>query len=85
MKLSLADGSTADIFGIGPIWYWQLNSVDRPTVGEEVSVSGFTVEYNEGVFRNIAMTITVDGEAVQLRDPNTGYPLWRGGRNHANQ
>jgi len=44
-----------------------------------VSASGYTVNFS-GVERNIAMTITVNGTEVQLRDPDTGKPLWRGGR-----
>jgi hypothetical protein len=84
MVLALADGTTATVYGIGPIWYWDVQEIDRPTVGEEVSSVGYTVDFN-GEYRNIlmTMTVTVDGMAtpIQLRDPGTGAPLWRGGRN----
>ncbi len=69
----------ATVYGIGPVRYWDKLDVDRPEVGDEVSASGYTVNFS-GVERNIAMTITVNGTEVQLRDPDTGKPLWRGGR-----
>ena len=69
------------IYGIGPVRYWVSLDVDRPVVGDTIIVSGFEVDYN-GEFRNIAMEITVGDDTVQLRDPETGVPLWRGGRNN---
>ncbi|MHB8772480.1 MAG: hypothetical protein ACYC7J_15905 [Syntrophales bacterium] len=77
MLISTADGSVV-IYGIGPVRYWASLGVDRPTVGEDVSVTGYTVNYSEE-YRNIAMTITVGQNTVQLRDPDTGLPLWRQG------
>lgn len=66
------------IFGIGPIRYWESLGVDRPAVGDTITVSGYAVDYN-GVVRNIATTITIGEDTVDLRDSETGAPLWRGG------
>jgi hypothetical protein len=87
VTIGMGDGmvvATADknitIYGIGPYRYWISQGVDRPLVGDEVEVSGYIVNYN-GVERYIAMSITVPGEGtVQLRDPETGAPLWKGGK-----
>ncbi|MCP4486105.1 MAG: hypothetical protein GY820_02120, partial [Gammaproteobacteria bacterium] len=41
-----------------------------------VTVNGFAVDF-DGTVVNIAMSVTVDGVTIQLRDPETGAPLWR--------
>jgi len=64
------------IFGIGPVRYWQSLGLEQPTVGETITVTGYTVNFN-GTLKNIAFTITVGGIEVQLRDPETGKPMWR--------
>ena len=71
--------------GLGPQYYWDSLEVARPTVGDFVEVTGFTVVYN-GNTLNILMTVTNDGQTVQLRDPVTGYPLWskRNSQNNEN-
>jgi hypothetical protein len=76
MEITTADGNVI-VHGIGPVRYWESVGVERPAVGDEVAVSGYSVEFN-GELRNIAMSITVDGTTVQLRDPDTALPLWRG-------
>lgn len=81
MTLALADGNTVAIYGIGPIWFWEAQGVDRPAVGDEITAAGYTVEYAVDVYRNIAITITVAESTIILRDAETGAPLWRGGRN----
>ncbi len=72
------DGGDVVIYGIGPARYWDSLEVARPAVGEDVSVEGYAVDYN-GEIRNIAVTITVGGQTIPLRDPATGLPLWRQG------
>jgi len=67
------------IYGIGPFWYWDSEGVDRPVVGDTVRVIGYVVDYN-GVERYIAMTVWIGEAEIQLRDADTGLPLWRGGR-----
>ena len=76
------DGNVV-IYGIGPVRYWDSLEVIRPDVGDTIEVSGYVVDYN-GEFRNIAMEITIDGTIVQLRDSETGVPLWRDGNRKSN-
>jgi len=76
MEIATANGNIK-VYGIGPVRYWRQMGVDRPVVGDNVDVSGFTVAYN-GVERNIAFSITIDDKTVQLRDPATGAPMWKG-------
>ena len=65
--------------GLGPQRYWDSIGVTRPMVGDYVETTGYTVDY-KGNLVNILMTVTIGGQAVQLRDPETGLPLWRGNR-----
>lgn len=67
------------VYGIGPFWYWDSAGVDRPVVGDTVRVIGYIVDYN-GVERYIAMTVWIGESEMQLRDAETGLPLWRGDR-----
>lgn len=81
LLLATASGNVT-IYGIGPARYWEsldIDGIDHPCVGDTLTVDGYTVDYN-GEVRNIAVTITIDGVTVELRDPDTGAPLWRGGR-----
>ncbi len=79
MEVAL-ESENVTLYGIGPIWYWEALEVDRPVAGEEITATGYTVDFN-GELRNIVMTITVDELTIELRDVETGAPLWRGGRN----
>ena len=78
MVIAVADKNFT-IYGIGPYWYWNSQDVDRPMVGDTVEVIGHIVNYN-GVERYIAMSVTVDGDTIQLRDLETGAPLWKGAK-----
>ncbi len=75
LLLATTDGNVT-IYGIGPVRYWELVGVDRPVVGDALTVTGYAVDYN-GEMRNIATTITVGSETIDLRDAG-GAPLWRG-------
>ena len=76
MELAV-EGGTVQIYGIGPVRYWDALGVDRPGVGEEITVEGYTVDLN-GIVRNVATEITlIDGTTVPLRDETTCLPLWR--------
>lgn len=66
------------IYGLGPLWFWNCKNVSRPVVGDAIKINGYAVDYND-VQRNIAVFITIDGQTIELRDPETGAPLWRGG------
>lgn len=73
------DGETVNmtILGIGPERYWDLMEMERPCVGDEITVVGYTITAGE-LDLNIAFTITFAGESsIELRDPDTGLPLWR--------
>ncbi len=58
MIISTTDGNVVTINGIGPVRYWDDQGVIRPTVGDTVTVEGYTVDYN-GTDRNIAVIIMV--------------------------
>ena len=73
--LATEDGNVT-IYGIGPVRYWESVGIDRPAVGEFLTVTGYAVDYNDEV-RNIATTIEVGSDTVNLRDAD-GAPLWRG-------
>lgn len=75
--LLLGTGSgNITIYGIGPASYWEDINVDRPSMGETIRVTGYTVNY-DGIVLNIATEITIGDDVVQLRDADTGLPLWR--------
>ena len=73
-----ADDEEVTVYGIAPIWFWDCKNITRPEVGDVIDINGYTVEYND-LQRNIAASITIDGETIDLRDSDTGFPLWRGG------
>jgi hypothetical protein len=66
--------------GFGPVWYWEANEVSKPQNGEEITVEGYMLTLSDGSTRIIAFTVTVSGDTLELRDPETGKPLWRGKR-----
>lgn len=68
------------VYGFGPYRYWDQVGVDRPEVGDAVTVKAYNVTYSDGTVRTIAASVTVGDEEVTLRDAATGAPLWRGGR-----
>jgi len=78
-----SNGGLLTVYGLGPIWYWEDADVDRPEVGEQISVNGYAVPFPD-VTRYIAVSISIgqgEGlESIQLRDSETGCPLWRGGK-----
>jgi len=81
MEVTTDDGSVVMVYGIGPYRYWDLLEIDRPAVGDVVTVLGMEVDFN-GALRIVAMSITVGDQTAQLReacvDGTGGQPLWRG-------
>ena len=75
MVLATDEGNIT-IYGIGPIRYWTSLSMDRPVIGDSITVNGYTVDYN-GIVRNIALSILVGDDTVELRNSETCVPLWR--------
>jgi hypothetical protein len=75
-------GEIVTVYGLGPVWFWERAEVERPAVGESVTMTAYEVTYSNGATRLIAIDITMqdaDGTEVvmELRDPATGAPLWR--------
>lgn len=76
--MELDDGTEPHtIYGIGPDWYWVSVGMARPAAGDEIIVNGYDVEFSDGLTRAIAMSVTVAGNEVVLRDAETGEPVWR--------
>jgi len=67
------------VYGIGPVWYWDSHGIDRPDIGEAVIIDARSVEFPVGV-KIIAVSITIEGQTIQLRDTDSGSPLWRSNR-----
>jgi len=89
MEVTRDDGSVVIVYGIGPYRYWDFQGIDRPVVGDRVTVSGMEVDFS-GTLRIVAMSITTSQGTVQLReacndDGTGGQPLWRGGRQNQGQ
>lgn len=66
------------ISGVGPQSYWETIGVERPAKGDDITVAGYTVEFEfdgEIALVNIATEITIGEDVVPLRDAD-GYPLW---------
>ena len=68
------------IYGMGPERYWEKNKIDKPDIGESVTVSAYEVLFSDET-RYSASSITIGSDTLDLRDPETGCPLWRGPRN----
>jgi hypothetical protein len=87
MEVTTDDGPVI-VYGIGPYRYWDKLAIDRPAVGDTVTVSGMVVDFN-GTLKIVAMSITVGDQTAQLREPcvggTGGQPLWRGLRQNQQQ
>ena len=71
------DGENVQICGIGPAYYWESQEMAYPEIGDSLIAIGFAVDYN-GIEKNVVTSIIIDDTIVELRDPETGKPLWRG-------
>ena len=78
LEVDTGDGLVT-VYGIGSYRYWDSLGVPFPSVGEEVAVDGYEITLSDGTTRIIATSITVSGVSIELRDSETGMPLWRGG------
>jgi hypothetical protein len=76
LELATASGNVT-VSGLGPDFYWQSLGVDKPVVGDSVTANGYTVEFNGNVVNVLMSIVLQDGTLVQLRDEETGAPLWR--------
>ncbi len=67
-----------NVYGFGPVKFWNSLGVASPMVGEEVLIEAYEVTFSDGSSRLIAVSVSMDEDSVVLRDPDTGVPLWRG-------
>ncbi len=79
LVIATASGNVT-VTGLGSFTYWENLGLVKPVVGDTVSVEGYAVVYDTNTV-NVLMSITIDGIKVQLRDPETGAPLWRRSNN----
>jgi hypothetical protein len=77
IKIDTGNGVVLTIYGLGHYRFWEDQGIARPSVGETIDVSAYEITLTDGTTRLIAVSITVNGQTVQLRDPDTGMPLWR--------
>lgn len=61
------------VYGLGPVWYWFRNDMARPVVGDAVEVVVTEISTSE---YPVILSITVNGDTLDLRDPVTCRPLW---------
>ncbi|MCP5108234.1 MAG: hypothetical protein GY950_32915 [bacterium] len=79
--IATADGNV-ELRGLGPVRYWESLGLTKPVEGDALTADGYTVDI-KGNFVNVLMSIVLDdGTTVQLRDTDTGAPLWRHGGWH---
>ena len=82
IQITNEDGETFTVCGIGPVFYWEELGIDRPVEGDKITINGTVVTFSDGSTKTVAISIAIEGKAIQLRDQETGLPLWR--RNPAN-
>jgi hypothetical protein len=69
------------VYGLGPVKYWEDQKVERPVVGDNVSLEVKKVYFTPATYKYILMSLTYTGPdsgiSIQLRNVDTGCPLWR--------
>ena len=79
MSIDEGDGVITTVYGIGSMNYWNELGVEKPIIGEAVTIEAVEVTFSDGTTRLIALSMTLeDGTAVVLRNDD-GTPVWRGG------
>ena len=71
------EGEQVKIRGLGPNWYWESLDMEKPGVGDPVTITVYVVPFLDATRYVAASVTTLDG-TILLRDPNTGCPLWLG-------
>ncbi|MBK1619996.1 hypothetical protein CKO42_16420 [Lamprobacter modestohalophilus] len=72
---------TVTVSGLGPIGYWASLELVPPQVGESITADICWLSFSDETTKAIAMAVTLmDGTYVELRDPITNQPAWRGGQ-----
>ena len=80
LVIDLTNNGQVTIYGIGPEGYWEANDMERPEIADSATVVAYAVPFSDET-RYVASSITIGSKTLQLRDTETGCPLWRGGRN----
>ncbi len=77
---TLDSGDEVVLYGLGPKKFWDEAGIDRPTVGDNLTIDAFKVELEDGSVRYIIKKITDEnGNSLTLRDEDTGLPVWAKG------
>ena len=71
-------GEQVKIYGLGPNWYWESLGIDKPEIADLVTITVYAIPFLDATRYVVASVTTADGTIIQLRDPNTGCPLWLG-------
>jgi len=69
---------TTTVYGIGPVGFWGAEEIERPAVGDEITVNGYKVTLPDDSTKIISGSINNGEQEITLRDDD-GAPLWRGG------
>jgi ribosomal protein S17 len=75
--IELEDETQVKIYGLGPNWYWDANEMEKPEVGDLVTIIAYAVPFSDAI-RYVAASVTIGEQTIQLRDTETGCPLWLG-------
>lgn len=68
-------------YGLGPQKIWEQANVQRPDIGDNLTVEAFKITTDNDTVRNILISITdSDGNTLKLRDESTGLPVWAKGK-----
>jgi len=80
MEIDTGDTETVQVYGTGPLQYWDAVGLIKPAVGDNVEVTLGTITYSDDSQKNVAVNITFTDTAdgIDLRDNDTCVPLWRG-------
>jgi hypothetical protein len=73
--LELGDGTQVKIYGLGPNWYWEAKEMVKPEIGDPVTITAYAVTFSDAI-RYVAASVMIGEDTIQLRDPETGCPLW---------
>ncbi|MGA1825268.1 MAG: hypothetical protein ACMUIP_11465 [bacterium] len=73
------EGVLATVYGFGPDRYWDLHELDKPVIGDLVSIEAREVTLSDDTTRIVAFVVTYTDslETIALRDLETCVPLWR--------
>ncbi|GEM_PF-3311536 len=66
---------TVTIVGLGPAAYWEGLGITMPKVGDSITVNGLANTFM-GTDKVVALSITMNGQTIQLVDSATNRPVW---------